>query len=181
MAGKQFGSRAAGRSLHSLPLPQRYLNRLCSMKVGFHKIFYLGRFNEAVGCAGYTIIRGTNVALSTGWPGNIAIAWRVQAANSPTAGWNPESKLSEIFYNPQGHEINKNILQFFSGMPFQVDFPMFRSEVFWWTPFGTNLYRTGKPRCTIEAAPPQKDLNTSARLKTQYGLETQASQKKGKA
>ena len=36
----------------------------------------------------------------------IAIAWQVQAANSPPVGWNPESKLSEIFYDPQGHEIN---------------------------------------------------------------------------
>ena len=90
---------------------------------------YLIKWHEAAELAMLPITRGDNTSLSTGWPGDIAISWQLQADGTPADGWDPESGLPKIFYDANGHEINKNALQIFRGIPLQVDFPMFFSPL----------------------------------------------------
>ena len=83
------------------------------------------------------MVRGDDTTLSTGFPGRIECAWQIKAKDSD--GWDPESKLSKIFYDENGNETNKNALQIFKGMPHQVDFPMLWSPLLLWFPHGMNL------------------------------------------
>ena len=100
---------------------------------------YLVEWHHAAEFGNMEIRRADNTALSLGWPGDIQTAWQLQASGTPADGLDEKTGLSKIFYDENGHEINKNALQMFRGTPFQVDYPAFFSPVFGWIMFGTNL------------------------------------------
>ena len=111
------------RPLLSTPMPTVPIPKQVTLDEGCISQYaiYFEKYHEATGCGNLRCVRMADKDLSVGYPDKYECAWQIQADGTPVDGrWDPNTLLTQICHDPSGNEINKNHLQFFSGIPCKV-------------------------------------------------------------